>query len=110
MNTVTVNGRTISSKGNISISNGKIVIDGIDVTPDSKEINITVNGNVEKLEVDACEKVSIVGKVDNVKTMSGDVDIEGDVSGNVSTMSGDVDCYNVGGSISTMSGNVKHKK
>lgn len=110
MNTVTINGRMIANKGNISISNGKIVIDGVDVTPDAKEINITVNGNVEKLEVDACDKVHIVGKVDNVKTMSGDVDIEGDISGNISTMSGDVDCYNVGGSISTMSGNVKHKK
>lgn len=110
MNTVTINGKTFSSKRSISVSNGKVVIDGVDLTPESKEINITVNGNIDKLEVDACNKVSIVGKVDNVKTMSGDVDIKGDVSGNISTMSGDVDCFNVGGSISTMSGDVKHKK
>lgn len=111
MNTVTINGVTITGGRNISVINGKIKVDGKDYTPaDAKEINIVINGNVDKLEVDACDKVTVTGDVSTLKTMSGDVDITGDVKGDIKTMSGDVDCGNVGGSISTMSGDVKNKK
>ena len=42
--------------------------------------------------------------------MSGDVDVDGNVSGDIQTMSGDVDCGDVSGNIKTMSGDVKCKK
>lgn len=100
----------ISSSGNIVISNGRVIIDGKDMTPESKIINIAVAGNIEKLEVDSCGKILITGDVQNVKTQSGDVEISGIVNGNVQTMSGDVDCNNVSGSISTMSGDIKYRK
>ncbi|MEY4433354.1 MAG: Aeromonas phage phiA8-29 [Bacteroidota bacterium] len=110
MNTISINGMTITGSGNITVLNGRVIVNGKDVTPEGKEINITVTGNVEKLEVDACSKIAITGDVQNVKTQSGDVDISGAVSGSIQTMSGDVDCGNVGGSISTMSGDVKNRR
>jgi hypothetical protein len=109
MSTITINGVSISGN-NVVVSNGKVFVNGKDFTPEIKEINIVVNGNIDKLEVDSCDKVQVKGKVGNVKTLSGDVDVSGDVNGSISTMSGDVDCNNVSGSIATMSGDVKYKK
>lgn len=111
MNAVTINGVTITSRGSsIVVSNGKVIIDGVDYTPDGKEVSIAVTGNVERLEADSCETVHVTGNVGNVQTQSGDVEVGGSVSGSVTTMSGDVDCGTIGGSVSTMSGNVKHHR
>ena len=112
MNRIMINGVVIESSGgsNISIRNSRVLVDGKDVTPDAKEITIVVNGAVERLEADACDKISVTGDVGDIKTMSGDVDITGSVSGSVKTMSGDVDCGNIGGSVSTMSGDIKHRR
>lgn len=109
MNTIKINSNTYSGN-NIVVRNGKVIVDGKDVTPDSKEVNIVITGNVEQLNVDTCNRIDIIGDVNNVSTQSGDVKIKGKISGSISTMSGDIDCKDVGGSISTMSGNIKHKK
>ena len=109
MNVITINGN-IYSGNSIVVTNGKVVINGKDATPENKEINISVVGNIEQLKVDACNRVSVEGSVKSISTQSGDVEVTGDVDGNISTMSGDVDCGMVGGSISTMSGDVKHKR
>jgi len=106
---IIVNGSEYSGN-NIVISNNKIIIDGNDVTPDSKIIEIKIDSDINELKVDCCDKIEINGNVYSVKTQSGDVDISGDVSGSIKTMSGDVDCGNVTGSISTMSGDIKHRK
>lgn len=106
---ITINGVVISGGKSITISGNKILVDGKDVTPDSKQITIDVKGNVEKLQVDCCENLSVTGTVGDIKTQSGDVNC-GHVTGNIQTMSGDVDCGNVAGSISTMSGDIKHRK
>jgi hypothetical protein len=109
MSTIRINNNSYVGNS-VTITNGKIIVNGKDVTPDSKTITINVEGNIDSLTVDACEKVTITGNANKVKTMSGDVDIKGDVTDSVSTMSGDVDCGNIGGSISTMSGDIKHKR
>lgn len=106
---ITINGNTFSGT-NIIVTNGKVLINGKDVTPDSKEINISVVGNIEHLKVDACNKVSVEGNVQSISTQSGDVEVSGDVDGSISTISGDVDCGHVKGSVSTMSGDIKHKR
>ena len=108
MGTISINGVNYSGN-NIVISNGKVVINGKDVTPDSKEINIKVEGNIDKSVVDSCNKVEVTGDISDIKTQSGDINISGNVNGSVSTMSGDIDCGNVGGSIKTMSGDIKHR-
>ena len=89
---ITVNGVTYSGN-NISISKGKVIIDGNDVTPDAKNIDIKIDGNISELKVDACDSLVVNGNC-----------------GSVATMSGDVKCGTVGGSISTMSGDIKNKK
>lgn len=107
MGTIRINNNSYSGSS-IVITNGKVTIDGKDVTPDSKEIIISVDGNIEQLKVDVCKTVSVKGHVKNIYTQSGDVEVSGNVEGDIRTMSGDVDCSTVAGSISTMSGDVKH--
>lgn len=105
-------GSNVYSGNNLVISNGRVIVDGVDVTaslPDQKQITIEVNGNINSVTADACKKITVSGSVGQIKTQSGDIECGG-VEGSISTMSGDVDCLNVGGSIQTMSGNVKHKK
>jgi hypothetical protein len=109
MSTIRINNNSYVGNS-VVITNGKIIINGKDVTPDSKEINISVEGNIDELKVDACNKVSITGSVKNIATKSGDVEVTGDVDGSIQTMSGDVYCGHVQGSISTMSGDVKHRR
>lgn len=126
MTTITINQKSFQGR-NIVINNGKVVIDGKDVTPDGKEINISVVGNIETINADACTKIEVKGDVRSVKTMSGDVEVTGNVTdsatstsgdvevggsvgGNVKTMSGDVDCGDIKGDVSTMSGDIKHRK
>ncbi len=97
----------VKYQGNsITITNGKVIVDGKDVTPDTKEINISVDGNIEKLKVDQCVKVSVNGACGSVETMSGNVNC-GPVNGPVKTMSGGVKCERVGGDVETMSGDVE---
>ena len=52
MSSVTINGKTYTGN-NIIVSNGKIMVDGKNVTSDDKVINITVNGNIDSLKVDS---------------------------------------------------------
>lgn len=109
MNKITINGITITGGGSINIANGRIIVDGRDVTPNAKTINIVVNGNIEKLSADVVNSVEINGSVmGDVKTGSGDVQC-GDVRGSVSTGSGDVRCGSIGGSVKTGSGDINHK-
>lgn len=104
MATVSING--MSFKGsNVSISNGRIVIDGKDVTPDTKEIVISIDGDIDKLQADQCSKVTVNGSCGSLSTMSGNVNC-GSVNGSIKTMSGNVKCGNVGNDIGTMSGDV----
>lgn len=112
MNQITINGKTIvSNGGSISISNGKITIDGKNVDfEDAKEINIEVHGSIDSLDVDSCNKINISGSCVSVKTHNGSVDIGGDVKSDVSTHNGNIDCGNVCGNVSTRNGNIKHKK
>ncbi len=90
MNTIIINGKVIQSSGSITVINGKVTVDGKDVTPDGKEINIEVNGDVPKLEIDACSKITINGNAGDVTTGSGDVDVTGNVSGLAKSSQGNV--------------------
>lgn len=71
----------------VIIRNNKIIINGVDITPDTKEINISVIGNVDKVDVSSCNKIEITGDTGNITTQNGDIKISGNVSGNVKTQS-----------------------
>ncbi len=109
MNTIRINGMTITGGRNITVTNGRVTVDGRDITPDAKDISIQVTGNVERLEADVAHSIAIAGDCGSVSTQSGDVDVKGSISGNVRTMSGDVESGgHIGGNVSTMSGDIKH--
>lgn len=107
MNSITINGKTITSSKSIVITNGKVIIDGNDATPMDKTINISVQGDVENLHVDVCSKIQITGNAKTVHSTSADIEISGSVNGNVGSTSGDISCGNVTGNIQTVSGDVK---
>lgn len=103
-------GSKVYSGNNITIFNNEVYIDDKKVgTGDEKNITIEVTGNVSRLEVDSCQRVTVNGDAGFVKVVSGDVTC-GNVEGRVETISGNVDCGDIGGSVITVSGNVKHKK
>ena len=105
---VRING--VSYNGNnVTIINGKVIVDGKDMTPDAKNIIIHVDGDISKLSVDICDKLSVTGNVTDLSTVSGDVTIGGSVGQNVKTVSGDVKCGNIAGKVTTVSGDIKNK-
>lgn len=101
-----INGRSFQGSS-IQVSNGRVVIDGIDQGVESgPSIDVQINGHVESLELEAgTVKADSAG---TVKTVSGYV-VCGDVSGPVSSVSGDIDAGAISGPVSTISGDVKHR-
>lgn len=104
-NSIQINGVNITGGRNITVSGGKVIVDGQDVTPDAKVINIAITGDVEMLSVDHAEKIEVTGTCGSVKTMSGNVTCES-VAGPVKTMSGNVIAAQITGDASTMSGSI----
>ncbi len=102
---ISINGKNLFGS-NISINGNKIIIDGKDVTPNEKVINIVVNGNIDNLGVDSCDKIEIHGDVNKLKNMSGDIEC-GNIKESVSSGSGNIKCKGyIGGDVETGSGNV----
>jgi hypothetical protein len=106
MSKITINGVTYQGGNSVVAIGNRVLIDGKDVTPDAKIINITVDGDLDSVSADCCQKIIVNGNAKSVNTQSGDIECK-DVTGSVKTMSGDVEAGNVGGDISTMSGDVK---
>lgn len=102
---ISINGFTYSGKS-INIKNNKILIDGVDVTPNDKIINIIVSGNADIIQVDACDTVKVAGDVEKLTVSAGNVDIGGDVYGNVETSAGNIQCGNVEGNVDASAGNI----
>ena len=103
---ISINGKAYKGN-NVQISNGKVVIDGIEQSQ-VLEHKITVNvvGDVESIDAGSGDVV-VSGNVGSLRTGSGDVKC-GSVSGNVQTGSGDVDCGKVAGSVRTGSGDINY--
>jgi hypothetical protein len=105
MATITVNkmsyeGRTIESR------NGRIFINGKDITPDTKEINITVTGDIDKLSVDFGETITVTGNVNKLHSGTAKVIVNGDVNGPVDCGTGDLKCGNITGNVDCGTGDV----
>jgi hypothetical protein len=109
MASISINGKVYVGNS-IHISNNRVVIDGIDQTPDSKNINIVVEGNVATLEADVCDTVTVNEHVGSISTQTGDVEVSGNVSGDIKTQTGDVKCEAVGGNVKTQTGDIKYRK
>lgn len=105
---VIING-TVYSGNNLQISGNKIIIDGKDVTPDSKEININVTADIQSIEVDCCNSFIMKGNAGRIKSTNGNIEIDGNVSGDVETTNGNIRCGSISGSVKTKNGNIRHQ-
>lgn len=101
---ITINGKTYNGN-RIVVTNGHVVIDGVDATPDAKVVNIVVNGDIQSINADSCQSIHVNGNVGEVSSQSGDIQC-GNVNGSVQTMSGDIKCGHVSGNAKTMSGDI----
>jgi len=104
MATIIVNGKSYIG------DSVKVIVSGTVIIPEGKEINIEVNGDIKELIVDVCDKCTINGNVVNATTSTGELNINGDVTGDVKTDVGAVKCGNVGGKVKTEMGNIKYIK
>jgi predicted ABC-type transport system involved in lysophospholipase L1 biosynthesis ATPase subunit len=106
---IVINGVTYEGD-NVIIKNGVIQIDNNNLNINEKEIHINILGDIEKLKIDCCDDINIIGNVKEFKNGSGDVkcgDVEcQNISGDVKTSSGDVTTKHVSGDVTTGSGDV----
>lgn len=109
----------IVGKGeSMTVMNGKTYVNGKEVNldelankqEDSNVYHIHIEGDVDKLEVDHCETISVTGKVRKIHTSYGSIKIEGDVDGDVHTNMGDIECGNVDGDVHTNMGSIRYRK
>lgn len=109
----------IVGKGeSMTMMNGKTYINGEEVNldelanqqEDSKVYHIHIEGDIDKLEIDHCEKISVIGNVRKIHTSYGSIEIKGDVDGDVHTNMGDIECGNVDGDVHTNMGSIKYRK
>lgn len=111
---ININGKTIQVDGALSLVNGKwydgngreIDMNNLEEVKEAKTINITIEGNIERLNVDHCNSVVVNGDCKKIKTISGDITC-GDVDGDAETVSGDINCDIVHGDAKTVSGNIR---
>ena len=129
MSKIIIGGNVFEVEGSLSMINGKwydgagreIDMNNLEDTRDTKTINITIEGDVERLEVDCCNSITVNGNVRKVNTGSGSItckDIDGDahtgsvsihaenISGDAKTGSGSIRANSIGGKAKTGSGNV----
>lgn len=96
-------GKSIKLSNNVLIVNGKRI--NLDELTTDKQITIVLEGNVDHLEVDVCDRIEVKGSAGSVETTNGDVRC-GDVTGDVSTTNGDVTAKNIKGDVSTVNGDI----
>ena len=110
-NTVTINGETYSGY-NIKIDNNQVYVDGkLQTQSLTGAIIVTVNGDCSSLNTISGDVVIQGNVTGNVVSTSGDVDIKGSVSGNINTVSGDVSVSRPHTEkINTISGDINVKK
>lgn len=104
--TIIKNGRRVVVNGNY-VKNVKIdkmtmvLIDGKPIKEfgqtDEKVINISIQGDIERLEVDCCENIKVTGNARRIKSNQGDIEIHGNVEGDVHSNMGSITCGNVNG-------------
>jgi len=91
-------------EGDLTIRNGEVLVNNKLISKD-KIINILIEGNVDKLEIDYCSIILINGNTGQVNTVSGDI-VLNECFGDITTTSGDVECHGNCNDVTTTSGDV----
>ena len=96
-----------SIEGNsVSIINNKIFVDGKEIETEEKVINIIVEGNLDKLEVDCCNSIKVNGITKDIEVSNGNIAISGDVKGNVNNVNGNIIAKVINGNCKTINGDI----
>lgn len=98
----------VGNGGSIVISNGQVTINGIvQELGDSKTINITIEGDCDKIECDNCNTINVKGKINSyVNTKNGSINCS-DIGGNAETKNGDIECGHVDGDVNNKNGDIE---
>ena len=103
---VVIDGRVFSGN-NVSISNGKVVIDGVAQDGDlTGPINVEVHGDIQSLDNGQGDVKAY--NIGSVKIGQGDIEC-GDIKGDAKTGMGDIRCSVVHGNAKTGMGDIKLK-
>lgn len=100
-----------SNVKNMTINNGKITIDGMSIEEWNNRneilvVNITINGDVESIEADSCDTISIKGNANNVISKNGNVSVSGNIKGNAESKNGNITANTIQGNAETKNGNI----
>lgn len=103
--------RHFSHIKNMTINNGKVTVDGMFFEEwynrdEIVVINITVSGDVESINVDSCDTISINGNANHVNTKNGNVSVSGNIEGNVESKNGNITANTIQGNAETKNGNI----
>lgn len=103
--------RHFSHIKNMIINNGKITVDGMSIEEWNNRneilvVNITINGDIESLEADSCDTISINGNANNVVSKNGDVSVSGNIEGNAESKNGNITANTIQGNAETKNGNI----
>lgn len=108
MNTITINGETITTYGNnVVVRNGKVTVDGEVIKEFTGNPTVIINGSVNNIECSGSVEVN-QGIVYKNIDCCGSCTVHGDVRGNIDA-GGSVHCENVYGDIDA-GGSVNCKK
>ena len=114
MSKIIIGGNAFEVQGSLSMINGKwydgtgqeIYMNNLAGLKEAKTINITIEGDVERLEVDCCSSITVNGNVRKVNTGSGSITCK-DIDGDAHTGSGSIHAENISGDAKTGSGNIR---
>ena len=114
MSKIIIGGNAFEVQGTLSMINGKwydgtgqeIDMNNLAGLKEAKTINITIEGDVERLEVDCCSSITVNGNVRKVNTGSGSITCK-DIDGDAHTGSGSIHAENIIGDAKTGSGNIR---
>ncbi len=106
-----INGKTYKGNNVTITGDNEVIIDGVKQegfgdSPIAK-FEISIHGNVDKLDASHAKVINVIGDVNNVITHSGNCVISNNVKGNIETHSGDVTVKgNVEGGCETFNGSI----
>lgn len=104
---IVINGKSYSGK-NLTIKNNKVFIDGVEQESSSIQLNITINGDVNSMDITGDTVVN--GNVTKINVGVGDVKCN-DVAGDVIVDVGDVNVSgNISGKVKVSVGDIKYRK
>ena len=94
MGTVSINGKTYTGN-NVTITGDSVYIDGKlhdDSNDDSKTINVVVNGDLDSIEVETCNRITVNGDSKFINSKNGNIHAS-NVFGNIETKNGNINHY-----------------